>query len=397
MRDNINFDIFYTYKKAPQLYFKKYTLKSLRLLALSVLKDFFNIFRKGDTINNKIWIISNTLNNRNVSNFINNHFDNSIIINIGFKKFKNEITIQPYNNFIFKFFKTIKILCNSDELWDKHNLHYIYEIIGFENKIEKILKRSNPNVIIFSNDHYYYNRILLKKAREKKIKTIYIPHASISKVFPKLEFDYSFLYGQQMKDVYLDIGKPYGEIYLTGSIRSENLKYLQKKEGFDKTIGIAINPMDDVLEVKKIVIVLLADLCIKNIIVRFHPRMKINKFIIDSRVKYTSASKESIITFFSSINILIAGNSGIHLEAALSKTKSITFYFNNDVIYDYYQFIENNISQYCSNVADLKYILGNKIVYPEKENLIYYDYSVSNLNKNETRDRILKKIEIILK
>ena len=78
--------------------------------------------------------------------------------------------------------------------------------------------------------------------------------------------------------------------------------------------------------------------------------MKINKFLIDPIIEYSSASESSINIYLSQINILIAGNSGIHLEAAISGTKSITMYFSDQFIYDYYGFIENKISQYSSSL-----------------------------------------------
>lgn len=395
---NNNFDYFSTYRKAPQLYYKKFSLKSIIFLFKSILKDFLNLFQKEDIIEkNKIWIISNTLNNRNSTEFVTNYYTDSISVKFGGKKSLQIKTIFPHRNFIGKFIKTVVFFITSNDHWSRHNIHYLYDTIYMEKKIENLLLSSLPKLIIFSNDHYYYNRILLKKAREKNITTIYIPHASVSGYFPKLEFDYSFLYGKQMEDTYLKVGESLGKIDITGSIRSQNLKFLKKESYSERTLGIAINPMDNIKDIRNLVAEIVNMKSFQKIIIRFHPRMKINKFLIDPIIEYSSASESSINIYLSQINILIAGNSGIHLEAAISGTKSITMYFSDQFIYDYYGFIENKISQYSSSLITLTNILNKDIVYPKEEYLSYYDYSVTNSELNETSFRILEKINLILK
>ena len=392
-----NFHYFYTYRKAPQLYYRNFSLKSIIFLFKSILKDFLNLFQKEDIIEkNKIWIISNTLNNRNSTDFITNYYSDSVSVKFGGKKSVQAKTIFPHRNFVGKFIKTVVFFITSNDPWSRHNIHYLYDTIYMEKKIENLLLSSLPKIIIFSNDHYYYNRILLMKAREENITTIYIPHASVSDYFPKLEFDFSFLYGTQMKDTYLKIGDSRGIINVMGSIRSQNLKFVKKENSSESTLGIAINPMDDLKVVQHIVAEIIRLGYFKSIKVRFHPRMKVYKLINDPIIQYSSASGSSLNEYLSQIGILIAGNSGIHLEAAISGTIPITMYFTDHFTYDYYGFIENNISQYAASLSALRNILNNDLVHPKESSLSYYDLSFTNSKANETSLRILERIDLIL-
>ena len=56
-----------------------------------------------------------------------------------------------------------------------------------------------------SNDHSPANRALLLVAKSKGIKTVYMQHASVSNLFPVLDFDYSFLDGVNAYNIYKEI------------------------------------------------------------------------------------------------------------------------------------------------------------------------------------------------
>ena len=58
-----------------------------------------------------------------------------------------------------------------------------------------ILSKTKPKLVIVSNDHSLNCRSLRLAAQILGIRTLYIQHASISNIFPPLEFDYALLDG----------------------------------------------------------------------------------------------------------------------------------------------------------------------------------------------------------
>ena len=68
--------------------------------------------------------------------------------------------------------------------------------------------RKKPiRVLLIGNDHVSLFRAVILAAKENAIKTIYIPHASVGPHFPPLDFDFALLEGEEMKRIYLNIGK----------------------------------------------------------------------------------------------------------------------------------------------------------------------------------------------
>ena len=148
-------------------------------------------------------------------------------------------------------------------LWTTYGL---YKVAG------EMLDKYNVKVLVLANDHNDINRCLIFNALEKGIKTVYVQHASVKKGFPRLDFTYSFLDGQESLDKYLYAGKPKGEVYLSGGVRFDSLYDKIVKRNYEtKRIGIAINMLDDFEKIKSLC-VLLKNEGYNDLILRPHPR-----------------------------------------------------------------------------------------------------------------------------
>ncbi|MFI8622105.1 hypothetical protein ACIGBN_14215 [Marinomonas sp. NPDC078689] len=233
----------------------------------------------------------------------------------------------------------------------------------------KVLLLSRPKLIVMTNDHNVSNRSLRLAAEVLGIKTLYMQHASVSNLFPPLEFDYALLDGQVSLDRYnecFDMAKE-KPLRLLRNIRkchvllSGQKKTIEKRKGSnERAVGIAVNKLDDFKNVEELVFKLIR--FGKDCFIRTHPSQpskfidkikkmseeNINVFFSDSRI-------EDLTEYFLKINSLISGDSSIHIEAAL--TGMPTFYYEmSDDIYqsDYYGYVKNGVSYYLDYGFELK-------------------------------------------
>ena len=252
------------------------------------------------------------------------------------------------------------------------------------------LKILNPKIVLVSNDHNPENRCLIEIARHFGIKTAYVQHAGISERFHSLDFDYSFLDGNYSFDIYKKCenrrslnSKPPKErnVLLTGSLR-----YLPKKHKINRkceVVGLTVKGSDSLREI--------AILCckitkIKKIIVRPHPSIKYNKFIQQFKnelpnpidINFSDPRTEEVGQFLHSIDLVIAGNSSILLEAALVGAIPIYYKHSHERVNDYYGFVENGIApKYESQKEIVNYIETINILKyrPNLDSLRYYNAS----------------------
>jgi hypothetical protein len=86
-------------------------------------------------------------------------------------------------------------------IFDQYWLTYGYYLIA-----NLWLSRLEPKALVVSNDHNMPNRVVLKLAREKRIPSVYIQHASVTEKFPPLAFDYALLEGLDALQKYESAG-----------------------------------------------------------------------------------------------------------------------------------------------------------------------------------------------
>lgn len=228
--------------------------------------------------------------------------------------------------------------------------------------------------VVFANDHNVENRLFKSASEACSIKTVYLQHASVTKLFPKLDFDESYLFGEVDLHKYKKIGDISGEVNLIGSPKFD-LIFQDRKERICftriRTIGLAINIIDSIDKIYELINLILKKTNY-DLIVRLHPGEKRSIKINDDRVNIHHANNIKLPIFFKRIDFLLGGESSIHLEAIYSHTPSSYVNLTENEIIDSYEFIKYNLLV----VFDLTYVSNNYI---------------ENLALNFTSTEIIKK------
>lgn len=224
-----------------------------------------------------------------------------------------------------------------------------------------VLQKHRPSFVITSNDHNVENRCLVAIAHYLKIKTVYMQHASVSDLFPALRFDYAFLDGQASLECYQKCegnspggkaGLPNPTVFLSGQ-----KKHLQKPLGDNPRlyVGFAVNNLDACERIIQTAMFLAnRDVSLR---LRWHPgQSKKDVDAIKSRlakqknVTLSDPAVEYVGNFLGQCHTLIAGDSSIHLEAALIDVRSVYFELAPAHIPDYYGYVASGLAEPAANI-----------------------------------------------
>lgn len=264
-----------------------------------------------------------------------------------------------------KLLRQIKDLPPADRRIVGHYNYLFFITSGYTYCYMRLLSKYKPECVVMSNDHIGYCRALILICEDLGIKTIYVQHASVSYAFPELHFSFSFLDGIDALEKYTAEGKKVcGEAILLGAVRYDRLgEYrLSRHQHPRHCIGIAINKLDDDRKVNEFCNQLLEAFGDLKIKIRSHPSMKKNPLVFDNkeRICYTCATDESIIDFLDSIDILVAGDSGVHLDAILGGVPTIAYNFSSLPYSDNYKYVEHGLINLTGNINELLTMVGKK-------------------------------------
>jgi hypothetical protein len=258
---------------------------------------------------------------------------------------------------------------------------FIYAYLVY---FQRVLLETQPKFVFTANDHNIANRCLLATAHQLNIRTVYLQHASVSKFFPALRVNYAFLDGQSALDIYrqCEDNQPNTDrrvlspkIFLSGQKKS----IIKAEVNNSKKIGVALNTLDNI-DLAINFVTQLIDLSYL-IVLRWHPGQnkddieKIrNAFESDHRIILSRPSDSRVGDFLSCISWLVAGNSSIHLEAALADVIPIYYEFSPSNNYDYYGYIKSGLALEVSSVEELHNMLQNKLYNGKslKDSVRYY-------------------------
>ena len=268
------------------------------------------------------------------------------------------------------------------KLWTTYGL---YQIAG------EMLDKYNVKVLVLANDHNDINRCLIFNALEKGIKTVYVQHASVKKGFPRLEFTYSFLDGQESLEKYLYAGKPKGYVYLSGGVRFDFLyDKIVKRNDDVKKIGVAINMLDDFEKVKNLCLFLKKE-GYDDLILRPHPRYQHldTEWLIKNNISISNPKEESSFDFIANIDFMISNESAIHLDASIMHCPTVLYNMSDNQVLDDYNFVKNNLVKLAESDTDLLNFIKNKNeIMPSKEVLQFYNASSNSHLEGKLGDTI---------
>ena len=382
----------------------------------------------------KILIFSGTLNQfnstigiikslkKNKKNF--NHVIDKVIDqkNLDYKTIKLKfsfkiflVAIILFLNRFFLLYLKLKKKKNPKQISWYFNL--FCEAYSFVPYFLDLITKTNPKLIILSNDCNLNCRSLRLAAEILGIKTLYLQHASVSNLFPPLEFNFALLDGSIAYKTYVSCYKKYKNnsrikknakkcrVLLTGQ---KKIVHTNANKFRFKTlqVGLAINTLDNFYHLN----LLLNHLSLMNIKckVRVHPNQslfftkKLKKYIRKRNwIIFSDPKKEPVNNYFKNLDIVIAANSSIHLEAALAGLP--TFYYEmsyNVDKPDYYNYVRNGLSKKLeSNFSfhELKN-LAKKILIDTKRQKVIKKYSETYQTYWQNKEGVLsqKIIERIL-
>lgn len=221
----------------------------------------------------------------------------------------------------------------------------------------RTLQETECRYVIVSNDHTVGNRSMRLAAEVLHRKTVYLQHASVSRLFPALQYDCAFLDGQASLEIYdrtepVARTRPFmpvdGKMTVVLSGQKKALSHRASPPA-EPAIGVAVNLLDDLA----LVLEFLEKMTVFRIpvIVRTHPAQtaaflnalgELSKR--HSWVTTVRATDQPLSDFFQSLSLLVAGNTSIHLEATLAGVPSYYHLFSTDTEHhDYYGYLSHGL------------------------------------------------------
>lgn len=219
------------------------------------------------------------------------------------------------------------------------------------------LRNPQPRCVVTANDHVMHNRVMTQVAREMQIPTVYVQHASVTDKFPPLSFDVALLEGEDALRKYEKRGPTKTRVYLIGMPKADGYLGSLNQSQVVRRLGISCNRLDDEQQAEQLCRQLRVALPKLQITLRPHPsdqrRLPLwEKMAATSGLSYSNPSIESALDFLTGIDALIAGESNIHLEAALLDVYPLYFSLSGKVL-DWYGFLKNGVVDHFATADGL--------------------------------------------
>ena len=107
-----------------------------------------------------------------------------------------------------------------------------------------------------------------------------------------------------------------------------------------------------------------------KVIIRAHPNWRKSIHIYNSNISFTSAYDESIDVFLNKIDVLIANDSCIHLDAIKFQVPTLMYTFSKLGFSDQYSFVNSKLVKYIRSYEDLEKIIVDKSFYIPADDII---------------------------
>ncbi|NDK55516.1 glycosyltransferase family protein [Pontibacter fetidus] len=377
----------------------------LKVMGYSLVRLVGNLFKdveNGEKLQGKVWLYVVSQNNVDSLAFLNAGLPNAVLVagqskELGkYHKTVQRISLRRKLLYYYKFLPLIFTFLKYKKDSTLRFYDLLYDAIGFYEVYLQKLRKYKPTAIVFANDHNADARAMLLAAKTIGIKTAYIQHASITPIFPALQFDLNLLEGQDSLDKYKLCGPVQGRVKLVGMPKADAYMPFRNTNTEIKTIGIGCNLMDNLTEIGKLLHQLTTNFPTLKFILRPHPRDTRNfKTIaaISPVITISDGKKEATFDYLQQLDVQISGNSGIHLEAVLLNVWSIFYNMNTEEnLQDYYGYIKHGLVDACMDYAGLQQLLKQHL---QQKPVVYLRASYYNATIGTTSDG--KSSELALK
>lgn len=201
----------------------------------------------------------------------------------------------------------------------------------------QFLQTRKPVMVVVSNDTVLWGRAILSAARFLEIPTALLQHAPVSKMVPPLDVDYAFLDGLDAATKYQEAGiNPKCHVYFSGGPRHDELllgldesvkSAGNMKDTLATRVGICTNAVDDFHKTEELIKQILQFSSVASISLRCHPQDKrksrFSGLALSAGINYSANDKESPKQFIDNVDLIIAGDSSMLLDAVLSRKTAI--------------------------------------------------------------------------
>lgn len=386
-------------------------VRLLKMAGYTILRLFGNLFsfvEKEEKLKAKVWLYVVSQNNYDSLKFIAEDLPESTFVagqSKAIGKYKGAVERLSLRSKILYYYKYLPLLLQFLKYKKNSTIRFfdvLYDAVGFYEIYLRKLKHYKPKAIVFANDHNADARAMLLAAKTLGIKTIYIQHASVSPMFPPLQFDLNLLEGQDALDKYKACGPVAGQVKLIGMPKADAYVPFRNTSKEIKRIGIGCNLMDDVAEVDTLVKKLTTEFPELHILLRPHPRDTRNfgKIIkLSSNISLSNSNMVPTFDYLRQIDVQVSGNSGIHLEAVLLNVWSIFYDFNpKHKLEDYYGFVEHGLVETVQSPVALINLLQENIMHKPcvYSRASYYNATVGTPYDGKSAKLALKHIRDLL-
>ncbi|GAB3197246.1 hypothetical protein ABID22_002279 [Pontibacter aydingkolensis] len=346
----------------------------LKIAGYTVVRLIGNLFKKveqPEQLRGKVWLYVVSQNNYDSLQFLQAGLPNVVFVagqskeigryNHAVARISLRRKFLYYYKFLPLYFTFLKYKKNSTQRF----VDVLYDAVGFYEVYLTKLQKYKPTAIVFANDHNADARAMLLAAKAAGIRTAYIQHASVSPIFPPLEYDLNLLEGQDALDKYKLCGPVTGRVELVGMPKADAFAQFRNQNKSINRIGIGCNLMDATEEITALASQLAKDFPEADIILRPHPRDNRDfENVLSSypNIKFSNSRLVPTFEYLKEIDILLSGNSGIHLEAVLLNVWAIYYNMNqSERLYDYYGFIQKGLVDEAGSYTALHEMLQQHI------------------------------------
>lgn len=199
---------------------------------------------------------------------------------------------------------------------------------GFLQTAQALLRRTRPGLVLVCNDHLMRTRVLARAAHDLGVPTAYVQHASVTDRFPPLFTSVALLDGRDALDKYLAAGPSSSRVFLTGSPLHDALGRAGATSQPSGRVGVCLNANDHPSLTAELVRRLQEAPWVDEVEVRTHPRdhrpwARLLQEEGCTALKVVSAVEEPIEHFLARVGRVVAGDSNVHLEAAVFGRPSV--------------------------------------------------------------------------
>ena len=274
-----------------------------------------------------------------------------------------------------------------------------FKSMGLYESSIAFLKKHQPKCITFSNDHTMEPRAMILAAQALNIPTFYIQHACIRPDFPPLRFSHSFLEGQDSLDKYKNSGPIDGDVSLIGIPRMDQY-ILQKNERLEiNHIGICSNLLDDIPAIESAILALSNAFPERLLTYRSHPS-DTRTIQLSPNINISNSKEVNAFEFLRQQDLIIAGNTSIHYEAAMLQVHAIYHKFGDTGgTEDMYRFVANGLVEEAIDTQQLISLIKQKPALKEdlKSKAQYYNALLRTADEGKSQSKVIEIMTGLLK